>query len=255
MSVIKTVSLCKTFHAGRQSVRALKNISLSVERGEVVCVIGPSGAGKTTLLRAVKNLLPVDEGKIYIDDKLLFDCRNGVNAVKTRRKERNKILLEIGMVFQNFNLFPHKTVLENLTLAPIHVRKLPPAQARAKSLQFLERVGLGDKKDAYPSQLSGGQKQRAAIARALVMEPEIMLFDEPTSSLDPELAGEVLAVIKQLAAAGMTMLVVSHEMGFVRDVADRVAFMCEGSILETASPEQLFTSPAHDRTRQFLNIN
>ncbi|MDR1870230.1 MAG: amino acid ABC transporter ATP-binding protein [Treponema sp.] len=253
--MIKTVSLCKTFHAGRQSVRALKNISLSVERGEVVCVIGPSGAGKTTLLRAVKNLLPVDEGKIYIDDKLLFDCRNGVNAVKTRRKERNKILLEIGMVFQNFNLFPHKTVLENLTLAPIHVRKLPPAQARAKSLQFLERVGLGDKKDAYPSQLSGGQKQRAAIARALVMEPEIMLFDEPTSSLDPELAGEVLAVIKQLAAAGMTMLVVSHEMGFVRDVADRVAFMCEGSILETASPEQLFTSPAHDRTRQFLNIN
>ena len=255
MSMIKTVSLCKTFHAGRQSVRALKDVSLSVERGEVVCVIGPSGAGKTTLLRAVKNLLPVDEGKIYIDDKLLFDCRNGVNAVKTRRKERNKILLEIGMVFQNFNLFPHKTVLENLTLAPIHVRKLPPAQARAKSLQFLERVGLGDKKDAYPSQLSGGQKQRAAIARALVMEPEVMLFDEPTSSLDPELAGEVLAVIKQLAASGMTMLVVSHEMGFVRDVADRVAFMCEGSILETASPEQLFTSPAHDRTRQFLRIN
>ena len=253
--MIKTVSLCKTFHAGRQSVRALKNVSLSVERGEVVCVIGPSGAGKTTLLRAVKNLLPVDEGKIYIDDKLLFDCRNGVNAVKTRRKERNKILLEIGMVFQNFNLFPHKTVLENLTLAPIHVRKLPPAQARTKSLQFLERVGLGDKKDAYPSQLSGGQKQRAAIARALVMEPEVMLFDEPTSSLDPELAGEVLAVIKQLAASGMTMLVVSHEMGFVREIADRVAFMCEGCILETASPAQLFTSPAQERTRQFLHIN
>jgi len=254
MSMIETVSLCKTFSSGRGQIHTLKDVSLTVERGEVVCIIGPSGAGKTTFLKAVKNLLLADEGQIYIDDKLIFDCHNGVNSVKMRRKERNNILLEVGMVFQHFNLFPHKTVLENVMLAPLHVRKIPFAQAREKSLQILERVGLSDKIDAYPSQLSGGQSQRVAIARALVMEPEVMLFDEPTSSLDPELAGEVLAVMKQLAAAGMTMLVVSHEMGFVREAADKVAFMSEGSIMEAGTPEQLFTNPACACTRQFLRL-
>jgi len=254
MSMIKAVSLCKTFRAGRKPIHALKDVSLTVERGEVVCIIGPSGAGKTTLLKTVKNLLSADEGQIYIDDKLIFDCHNRVNSVKMSRKERNEILLEVGMVFQHFNLFPHKTVLENVMLAPLHVRKLPLSQVREKSLQILERVDLIDKIDAYPLRLSGGQRQRVAIARALVMEPQVMLFDEPTSSLDPELAGEVLAVMKQLAAGGMTMLVVSHEMGFVREAADKVAFMSEGSIMETGSPEQLFTSPACARTRQFLRL-
>jgi len=253
MSMIKVVSLCKTFHSGRGQIHALKDISLTVGRGEVVCIIGPSGAGKTTFLKAIKNLLLADEGQIFIDDKLIFDCHKGVNSVKMRRKERNNILLEVGMVFQHFNLFPHKTVLENVMLAPLHVRKLPLSQAREKSLQILERVGLSDKKDAYPSQLSGGQSQRVAIARALVMEPEVMLFDEPTSSLDPQLAAEVLAVMKSLSAAGMTMLVVSHEMAFVREAADRVAFMSEGAILETGAPEQIFSNPANIRTRQFLN--
>jgi len=166
--------------------------------------------------------------------------------------QRNKILLEVGMVFQRFNLFPHKTALENVMLAPLNVRKLPLAQAMDKSLQILERVGLSDKTDAYPSQLSGGQQQRVAIARALAMEPRIMLFDEPTSALDPELVGEVLAVMKQLAKGGMTMLVVSHEMGFAREVANRVVFMFEGSILEVGTPEHLFKNPSNDRTRQFL---
>jgi polar amino acid transport system ATP-binding protein len=166
--------------------------------------------------------------------------------------ERNKILLEVGMVFQRFNLFPHRTALENVMLAPMHVRKLSEKDARERSKGILERVGLGDKFDVYPAQLSGGQQQRVAIARALAMEPRIMLFDEPTSALDPELVGEVLAVMKQLAGEGMTMLVVSHEMGFAREVADRVVFMFEGSILEIDTPEKMFTNPANDRTRQFL---
>jgi ABC-type polar amino acid transport system ATPase subunit len=166
--------------------------------------------------------------------------------------QHNKILLEVGMVFQRFNLFPHKTALENVMLAPLHVRKLSHKEAHDRSIQILERVGLADKITTYPAQLSGGQQQRVAIARALAMEPRIMLFDEPTSSLDPELVGEVLAVMKQLAAAGMTMLVVSHEMGFAREVANRVVFMYEGSILEANTPEQIFSNPENDRTRQFL---
>jgi len=254
MSMIKTTGVFKTFHGrnGRGPINVLKNISLTVEQKEVVCIIGPSGAGKSTYLRTLNRLETIDEGQIYIEDRLLFDCAGGHNRVKMHQDERNSILLEVGMVFQRFNLFPHMTALENVMLAPVNVRKLSHDEAREKSKGILERVGLGDKFDTYPSQLSGGQQQRVAIARALAMEPRIMLFDEPTSSLDPELVGEVLAVMKQLAAAGMTMLVVSHEMGFAREVANRVLFMYEGSVLESGAPEQIFTKPANDRTRQFL---
>ncbi|MDR2479976.1 MAG: amino acid ABC transporter ATP-binding protein [Treponema sp.] len=252
--MIKTVGVNKTFHGsnGREPLEVLKNVSLTVEQKEVVCIIGPSGAGKSTYLRALNRLETIDEGQIYIEDKLLFDCRHGVNSVRMHHEERSRALLEVGMVFQRFNLFPHKTALENVMLAPVHVRRLPVEEAREKSRQILERVGLADKIDVYPAQLSGGQQQRVAIARALAMEPRIMLFDEPTSALDPELVGEVLAVMKQLAGAGMTMLVVTHEMGFAREVADKVVFMFEGTILEIGAPEKMFSNPANDRTRQFL---
>jgi polar amino acid transport system ATP-binding protein len=254
MSMIKTVGLCKTFHGsrGRGPLEVLKDVSLTVEQKEVVCIIGPSGAGKSTYLRTLNRLETIDEGQIFIEDKLLFDCHHGTNHVKMRHDERSRTLLEVGMVFQRFNLFPHRTALENVMLAPVHVRKLSVEEAREKSKNILERVGLADKFDVYPSQLSGGQQQRVAIARALAMEPRIMLFDEPTSALDPELVGEVLAVMKQLALAGMTMLVVSHEMGFAREVADRVVFMFEGKILEIAPPKVMFNSPSNERTRQFL---
>ena len=254
MSMVKTVGVCKTFRGsnGRGPLEVLKNISLTVEQKEVVCIIGPSGAGKSTYLRTLNRLETIDEGKIYIEDKLLFDCHHGNNSVKMHHEERNKALLEVGMVFQRFNLFPHKTALENVMLAPVNVRKLPLAEVREKSTLMLERVGLGDKLDTFPAQLSGGQQQRVAIARALAMEPKIMLFDEPTSALDPELVGEVLSVMKQLAGDGMTMLVVTHEMGFAREAADRVAFMCDGVILEIGTPEEIFSNPRNDRTRQFL---
>jgi polar amino acid transport system ATP-binding protein len=223
-----------------------------VEQKEVVCIIGPSGAGKSTFLRSLNHLEKIDSGKIYIDDKLLFDCVHGVDTLKLPHHEQAKALLEVGMVFQSFNLFPHKTAVENLMLAPMHVRRLTEAEARKRAGALLDRVGLADKTDAYPSQLSGGQQQRVAIARALAMEPKIMLFDEPTSALDPELVGEVLTVMKSLAQGGMTMVVVTHEMNFARDVADRVIFMFEGSVLETGHPRDMFTSPQNDRTRQFL---
>jgi len=254
MSMIKTVGLYKTFHGsrGRGPLEVLKDVSLTVEQKEVVCIIGPSGAGKSTYLRTLNRLETIDEGQIFIEDKLLFDCHKGTNCVKMHNDERNKTLLEVGMVFQRFNLFPHRTALENVMLAPVHVRKISVNEAREKSKNILERVGLGDKFDVFPSQLSGGQQQRVAIARALAMEPRIMLFDEPTSALDPELVGEVLAVMKQLALGGMTMLVVSHEMGFAREVADRVVFMFEGKILEVAPPKVIFNTPSNERTRQFL---
>ena len=254
MSMIRTIGVYKTFQGGhgRGPVEVLKDVSLTVEQKEVVCIIGPSGAGKSTYLRALNRLETIDEGKIYIEDKLLFDCHHGNNSIKMHHTERAKALLEVGMVFQRFNLFPHKTALENVMLAPVNVRKNSAEEAREKSKLLLERVGLGDKLDTYPSQLSGGQQQRVAIARALAMEPKIMLFDEPTSSLDPELVGEVLSVMKQLAGDGMTMLVVTHEMGFAREAADRVAFMCDGIILEIGTPEEIFSSPKNERTRQFL---
>ena len=248
MSIIKTENICKSFG----SVEVLKNVSLTVEPGEVVVIIGPSGAGKSTFLRSLNRLEKTTSGKIWIDDKLVEDRVNGHNQVKMHQKERAAILLEMGMVFQRFNLFPHKTALQNVMLAPMTVKHVPEKDAREKAVKLLEQVGLGDKLDAYPAKLSGGQQQRVAIARALAMEPKIMLFDEPTSALDPELVGDVLAVMKKLAEDGMTMLVVTHEMGFAREVADRVAFMYDGVVLEEGTPQEIFTAPKHERTRQFL---
>ena len=248
MSIIKTENICKSFG----SVEVLKNVSLTVEPGEVVVIIGPSGAGKSTFLRSLNRLEKTTSGKIWIDDKLIEDRVNGHNQVKMHQKERAAILLEMGMVFQRFNLFPHKTALQNVMLAPMTVKHVPEKDAREKAVKLLEQVGLGDKLDAYPAKLSGGQQQRVAIARALAMEPKIMLFDEPTSALDPELVGDVLAVMKKLAEDGMTMLVVTHEMGFAREVADRVVFMYDGIVLEEETPQEIFTAPKHERTRQFL---
>ena len=248
MSIIKTENICKSFG----SVEVLKNVSLTVEPGEVVVIIGPSGAGKSTYLRSLNHLEKPTSGKIWIDDKLIEDRVNGHNQVKLPHKERAAILLEMGMVFQRFNLFPHKTALQNVMLAPMNVKGVPEKEAKEKAVKLLNQVGLGDKLDSYPAKLSGGQQQRVAIARALAMEPKMMLFDEPTSALDPELVGDVLNVMKELAEEGMTMLVVTHEMGFAREVADRVVFMYDGAILEEGSPKEIFTNPKHDRTRQFL---
>ena len=248
MSIIKTENICKSFG----SVDVLKNVSLTVEPGEVVVIIGPSGAGKSTYLRSLNHLEKPTSGKIWIDDKLIEDRVNGHNQVKLPHKERAAILLEMGMVFQRFNLFPHKTALQNVMLAPMNVKGVPEKEAKEKAVKLLNQVGLGDKLDSYPAKLSGGQRQRVAIARALAMEPKMMLFDEPTSALDPELVGDVLNVMKELAEEGMTMLVVTHEMGFAREVADRVVFMYDGAILEEGSPKEIFTNPKHDRTRQFL---
>lgn len=248
MSIIKTENICKSFG----SVEVLKNVSLTVEPGEVVVIIGPSGAGKSTYLRSLNHLEKPTSGKIWIDDKLIEDRVNGHNQVKLPHKERAAILLEMGMVFQRFNLFPHKTALQNVMLAPMNVKGVPEKEAKEKAVKLLNQVGLGDKLDSYPAKLSGGQQQRVAIARALAMEPKMMLFDEPTSALDPELVGDVLNVMKELADEGMTMLVVTHEMGFAREVADRVVFMYDGAILEEGSPKEIFTNPKHDRTRQFL---
>lgn len=247
MSIIKTENICKSFG----SVEVLKNVSLTVEPGEVVVIIGPSGAGKSTYLRSLNHLEKPTSGKIWIDDKLIEDRVNG-HQVKLPHKERAAILLEMGMVFQRFNLFPHKTALQNVMLAPMNVKGVPEKEAKEKAVKLLNQVGLGDKLDSYPAKLSGGQQQRVAIARALAMEPKMMLFDEPTSALDPELVGDVLNVMKELAEEGMTMLVVTHEMGFAREVADRVVFMYDGAILEEGSPKEIFTNPKHDRTRQFL---
>ncbi|WP_417413438.1 amino acid ABC transporter ATP-binding protein [Hominenteromicrobium sp.] len=248
MSIIKTENICKSFG----SVDVLKNVSLTVEPGEVVVIIGPSGAGKSTYLRSLNHLEKPTSGKIWIDDKLIEDRVNGHNQIKLPHKERAAILLEMGMVFQRFNLFPHKTALQNVMLAPMNVKGVPEKEAKEKAVKLLNQVGLGDKLDSYPAKLSGGQQQRVAIARALAMEPKMMLFDEPTSALDPELVGDVLNVMKELAEEGMTMLVVTHEMGFAREVADRVVFMYDGAILEEGSPKEIFTNPKHDRTRQFL---
>ena len=248
MSIIKTENICKSFG----SVEVLKNVSLTVEPGEVVVIIGPSGAGKSTYLRSLNHLEKPTSGKIWIDDKLIEDRVNGHNQIKLPHKERAAILLEMGMVFQRFNLFPHKTALQNVMLAPMNVKGVPEKEAKEKAVKLLNQVGLGDKLDSYPAKLSGGQQQRVAIARALAMEPKMMLFDEPTSALDPELVGDVLNVMKELAEEGMTMLVVTHEMGFAREVADRVVFMYDGAILEEGSPKEIFTNPKHERTRQFL---
>ncbi|HWR03593.1 MAG TPA: amino acid ABC transporter ATP-binding protein [Humidesulfovibrio sp.] len=225
------------------ALKALNNVSLSMSLGEKVVIIGPSGSGKSTLLRSINKLETVDSGKIIVDGQDINDPKTDIN----------KLRMELGMVFQSFNLFPHKTVLENLTLAPIKLKGLSKGEAEAVGLKLLDKVGIRDKAHVYPSRLSGGQQQRVAIARALAMSPKIMLFDEPTSALDPEMIGEVLDVMVTLAKEGMTMAVVTHEMGFAREVADRVVFMDHGAIIEQGTPEHFFTSPEHDRTKLFLS--
>jgi glutamine transport system ATP-binding protein len=237
--VIKIENLKKSF--GKNEV--LKDISVSVKPQEVVVVIGPSGSGKSTFLRCINLLESVTGGHVYIEGIDLTDKKTDINDVRT----------EVGMVFQQFNLFPHKTVMENIMLAPMQVRKWTQQEAREKGLELLQKVGMEDKADAYPNSLSGGQKQRVAIARALAMEPKIMLFDEPTSALDPEMVGEVLEVMKQLAKEGMTMVVVTHEMGFAREVGDRVIIMDGGYIVEENTPDELFDHPQNERTKAFLS--
>jgi polar amino acid transport system ATP-binding protein len=230
-------------HKSFGSLHVLKGVSMSVNLAEVVVVIGPSGSGKSTLLRCVNRLETVDRGEVIVDGQSLNARGINVNSIRT----------EIGVVFQSFNLFPHLSVLRNLTLAPMQVRGLDRAAAETRARALLEKVGIPDKADARPTQLSGGQQQRVAIARALCMEPKIMLFDEPTSALDPEMIKEVLDVMKALAHEGMTMMVVSHEMGFAREVADRVLFMDGGEIVEEGTPEHFFSAPEHERTKRFLN--
>lgn len=224
-------------------LEVLKDISVNIKKGEVIAIIGPSGSGKSTFLRCLNLLEEPTGGAIYIKDKNLMDDKTDINLVR-----RN-----VGMVFQHFNLFPHKTVLENLTLAPMKVKNMKQSEIEKKAFMLLEKVGLKEKASSYPNQLSGGQKQRIAIARALAMDPEVILFDEPTSALDPEMIKEVLDVMKDLAEEGMTMIIVTHEMGFAKNVADRVFFMDRGNILEDTTPEELFNNPKHERTQEFLN--
>ena len=236
--MIKIKNLNKSFG----DIRVLKGIDLEMDKGEIMAIVGPSGSGKSTLLRCMNLLEVPTEGEIIFEGSNIADKK--VNIDEIRQK--------IGMVFQNFNLFPHKTVLENITLAPILLKKMSKVEADKKAEYLLDRVGLLDKKDAYPAQLSGGQKQRIAIARALAMEPDMMLFDEPTSALDPEMVKEVLDVIKELAKEGMTMAIVTHEMGFAKEVADRVIFVDGGKIVEDDTPEAVFNNPTHLRTQEFL---
>ena len=248
MSMIRTENLCKSFG----DLQVLKDVNIEVDSGEVVVIIGPSGAGKSTLLRSLNTLEQITSGKIFIEDKLFIHREDNKTLDKMDNAAFKALLLEMGMVFQRFNLFPNKTVLGNVTLAPMQVRKRSKEDAEAIAKRLIDRVGLSDKLDVYPSKLSGGQQQRVAIARALAMEPKIMLFDEPTSALDPELVGEVLNVMKDLARDGMTMLVVTHEMGFAREVADKVIFMADGMVLEAGTPEEIFNDPKTDKARQFL---
>ncbi|UYQ79207.1 amino acid ABC transporter ATP-binding protein [Glutamicibacter sp. JL.03c] len=233
----------KDLHKSFGSNNVLKGIDLDIREGEVVCVIGPSGSGKSTLLRCLNKLEDITSGKVVVDGFDVTDPKVDINEVRRH----------VGMVFQHFNLFPHMSVAENIMLAPVELKKMNKAQARERALELLERVGLRDKADARPASLSGGQKQRVAIARALAMAPGIMLFDEATSALDPEMVGEVLQVIKELAESGMTMVLVTHEMGFAREVGDRVVFMADGVVCEQGEPEQLFGNPQQERTRDFLS--
>jgi polar amino acid transport system ATP-binding protein len=229
-------------HKWFKQLHVLNDINLHVKPGEVVVVCGPSGSGKSTMIRTINQLEPINDGQLTVDGMDLH----------SKKTDLNKLRAEVGFVFQQFNLYPHLSVLSNITLAPTKIRKTPRKEAEEQAMQLLERVGLGAKRDAYPTQLSGGQQQRVAIARALAMKPRIMLFDEPTSALDPEMIGEVLSVMQDLAKSGMTMMVVTHEMGFAREVADRVVFMDHGTVLEEAAPEDFFRNPQHDRAKQFL---
>ena len=237
--MISVKNLRKSFHG----TEVLKGITTEIDRGDVVCIIGPSGSGKSTFLRCLNRLETPDSGEILLDGVDLMD----------RKTDLDRQRMKMGMVFQQFNLFPHMTILKNLTVSPMMLKKTPQAEAEAKAMQLLERVGLADRAGDYPAQLSGGQKQRVAIVRALCMEPEVMLFDEPTSALDPEMVGEVLDVMRELAESGMTMVVVTHEMGFAREVGNRVLFMDEGIIMEENAPAELFGNPRSERLKTFLS--
>lgn len=243
----------ENLHKGFESLKVLKGIDLIVEKGEIVSVIGPSGSGKSTLLRCLNHLEVADKGSISFEGRYIAKADASGKAIYKSNKEVLNICSNIGMVFQNFNLFPHKSVTENIIEAPISVKGKSKAEALKIAEELLKKVGLSDKAKAYPNQLSGGQKQRVAIARALAMEPEIMLFDEPTSALDPELIGEVLQVIKQLAEERMTMIIVTHEMNFAREISDRVIFMDDGKIVVDGVPDQIFVNPEHPRIKTFLN--
>ncbi len=246
--ILRTEHVSKSFG----QLQVLKDINLKVNQGEVIVIIGPSGAGKSTYLRSLNQLEKITSGKIFINDELFLHRENDHTIERIAPDKHKQLMLEMGMVFQRFNLFPHKTVLENVMLAPITVKKMKREQIEPLARKLLAQVGLSDKADEYPNRLSGGQQQRVAIARALAMEPKIMLFDEPTSALDPELVGEVLDVMKELASEGMTMICVTHEMGFAREVADRVVFMCDGVLAEDDTPANIFTNPKHPRLKQFL---
>ncbi|MCD1708621.1 amino acid ABC transporter ATP-binding protein [Listeria monocytogenes] len=239
MTKLKVTGLKKSFGANE----VLKGIDIEVKEGEVVCVIGPSGSGKSTFLRCMNNLEEITAGEVVVDDFNITDKKVDINKVREN----------IGMVFQHFNLFPHLSVLENITLAPVELKKMDKEAAKSNALRLLEQVGLREKAEESPNQLSGGQKQRVAIARALAMDPDIMLFDEPTSALDPEMVGEVLGVMKELAKGGMTMMIVTHEMGFAREVGDRVIFMDGGYIVEEGKPADIFDNPTNERTISFLD--
>ncbi|GAB3940230.1 ectoine/hydroxyectoine ABC transporter ATP-binding protein EhuA [Corynebacterium tapiri] len=234
-------------------LEVLKGIDLAVPAGSVTCIIGPSGSGKSTLLRCVNHLEKITAGRLYVDGELIGYREKDGKLYEISEKEAARQRTDIGMVFQSFNLFPHRTVLENIMEAPIQVKGVSAEAARTRAMDLLEQVGLAHKAEAFPAQLSGGQQQRVAIARAVAMEPKLMLFDEPTSALDPELVGEVLNVMKSLAAEGMTMLVVTHEIGFAREVADEVVFMDRGTIIESGSPAQILDNPQHERTQAFLS--
>lgn len=248
MVIIKAVNICKEYN----KLEVLKGISLDIKKGEVVAVIGPSGSGKSTMLRCLSRLEAIESGSIEIEGEAIASCDSAGKTHYSPEKEIRRIRKKIGMVFQNFNLFPHKTVLENVIEAPVIVNGMKLEEAVKIARELLKKVGLENKSDSYPGQLSGGQKQRVAIARALAMNPDIMLFDEPTSALDPELTGEVLKVMKDLAQEHMTMVVVTHEMGFAREVASRVIFMDEGKIVEEGVPEDIFNNPVNERTKAFL---
>ena len=247
--LVHAVNVTKAFHG----TEVLKGIDMDVRRGEVVVLLGPSGSGKTTFLRCINQLETIDGGRIWVDGDLMGYAERDGQLHRLKDKEIAAQRRDIGMCFQRFNLFPHKTVLENIVEAPVQVKGTPKKEAQARALELLEQVGLDDKPSAYPAQLSGGQQQRVAIARALAMDPKLMLFDEPTSALDPELVGEVLKVMRDLAHGGMTMIVVTHEMGFAREVADRVVFMDAGVVVEEGPPSQVIINPQHHRTRAFLS--
>jgi polar amino acid transport system ATP-binding protein len=247
--MVKAESVCKNFGA----LKVLKGVTLEVDRGQVLVLVGPSGSGKSTFLRCINHLEQVNAGRLYVDGDLIGYRERGGKLLEMSPRDAAKQRRDIGMVFQHFNLFPHRTALENIIEAPIQVKGMKKDAALSRAKDLLDQVGLSEKAEAYPAQLSGGQQQRVAIARALAMSPKLMLFDEPTSALDPELVGEVLSVMKKLAAEGMTMVVVTHEMGFAREVADQLVFMDAGVIVESGKPREVLANPQHERTKAFLS--